>query len=205
MAEEVENWNEANKASNLQARRLGVTWRELTVYGVGGGAVVHENSLSQFNIPKKIMESRRSKAGSERKVILDRISGCVKPGEMLLVLGRPGAGCTTLLNMLANRRTGYDEVKGDVYYGSLDRKQAEPYRGQIVMNTEEELFFPTLTVGQTMDFATRMKIPTHRPGTSSAQEYQKATKDFLMRSMGIAHTEDTKVGNEYVRGVSGFV
>lgn len=72
------------------------------------------------------------------------------------------------------------------------------------MNTEEELFFPTLTVGQTMDFATRMKVPHHLPSNStSPEEYQKASRDFLLRSMGIEHTHDTKVGNEYVRGVSG--
>lgn len=34
-------------------------------------------------------------------------------------------------------------------------------------------------------------------------EYQKANREFLLKSMGISHTHDTKVGNEYVRGVSG--
>lgn len=77
---------------------------------------------------------------------------------MLLVLGRPGAGCTTLLKVLANRRRGYAEVTGDVRWGTLDPKQAEQFRGQITMNTEEEVFFPSLTVGQTIDFATRMKV-----------------------------------------------
>ena len=65
--------------------------------------------------------------------------------------------------MLANRRSGYTEVSGDVHFGSLNHKQAKQCKGQIVMNTEEELFYPTLTVGQTMDFATRMKIPFHLP------------------------------------------
>lgn len=72
------------------------------------------------------------------------------------------------------------------------------------MNTEDELFFPTLTVGQTIDFATRMKIPFHLPSNiQTGVEYQKESRDFLLRSMGISHTHDTKVGNEFVRGVSG--
>lgn len=100
------------------------------------------------------MESRHKQP---LKTILEDSHGCVKPGEMLLVLGRPGSGCTTLLKNLANRREGYAEVTGDVKWGTLDPKHAGQYRGQIVMNTEEELFFPTLTVGQTIDFATRMK------------------------------------------------
>ena len=123
---------------------------------------------------------------------------------MLLVLGRPGAGCTTLLKMLSNRRSGYAQVEGDVHFGSLDHKQAKRYQGQIVMNTEEELFFPTLTVGQTIDFATRMKVPSHLPeGTADSNTFQQRNAEFLLKSMGIFHTRDTKVGNEYVRGVSG--
>jgi ATP-binding cassette subfamily G (WHITE) protein 2 (SNQ2) len=123
---------------------------------------------------------------------------------MLLVLGRPGAGCTTLLKMLSNRRSGYAKVEGDVRFGTLDHQQAKRYKGQIVMNTEEELFFPTLTVGQTIDFATRMKVPFHLPeGTADARKFQQDGAEFLMKSMGISHTYDTKVGNEFIRGISG--
>jgi ATP-binding cassette subfamily G (WHITE) protein 2 (SNQ2) len=123
---------------------------------------------------------------------------------MLLVLGRPGAGCTTLLKMLSNGRSGYAHVEGDIHFGSLDHQQARRYKGQIVMNTEGELFFPTLTVGQTIDFATRMKVPFHLPeGTATASTFQRRSAEFLLKSMGISHTHDTKVGNEFVRGVSG--
>lgn len=189
------------EANGTNGRKLGVTWQNLTVKGVAADAALHENVLSQFNIPQKIKDSRQP---SELKTILHNSHGCVKPGEMLLVLGRPGAGCTTLLKMLANRRTGYAEVTGDVKFGSLDHKQAKRYKGQIVMNTEDEIFYPTLTAGQTIDFATRMKVPFHVPsGYNNAAEFQQASKDFLLELMGISHTGSTKVGNEYVRGVSG--
>lgn len=106
--------------------------------------------------------------------------------------------------MLSNNRMGYAEVQGDVKFGSMDSQKAAQYRGQIVMNTEEELFFPTLTVQQTVDFATRMKVPFHLPSdTDSKVDFQVKSRDFLLRSMGIDHTADTKVGNEFVRGVSG--
>jgi ATP-binding cassette subfamily G (WHITE) protein 2 (SNQ2) len=192
--------NQSDK-DHVKGRKLGVTWKNLTVKGVGADAAINENVGSQFNIPRIVREARH---GAPLKTIIDNSHGCVKPGEMLLVLGRPGAGCTTLLKMLANRRVGYAEVEGDVKFGTLDHKEARQYRGQIVMNTEEELFFPTLTVGQTIDFATRMKIPHHLPSNmNSPVEYQKETRSFLLKSMGISHTHDTKVGNEFVRGVSG--
>jgi ABC-type multidrug transport system ATPase subunit len=191
----------ARDEGGINGRSLGVTWKNLTVQGAGADTAINENIGSQFNILQLIKEK---KAPQQLRTILDNSHGCVKPGEMLLVLGRPGAGCTTLLKMLANRRLGYASVKGDVRFGTLDHKEAAQYRGQIVMNTEEELFFPSLTVGQTIDFATRMKVPSNLPASrSNPEEYQRETRDFLLRSMGIAHTLETKVGNEFVRGVSG--
>lgn len=72
------------------------------------------------------------------------------------------------------------------------------------MNTEEELFFPSLTVGQTMDFATRLKVPFHLPqGISSQDEFRSENRDFLLEAMGIEHTVGTKVGDAFIRGVSG--
>ncbi|KAL1960694.1 hypothetical protein VTO42DRAFT_6524 [Malbranchea cinnamomea] len=197
----VKQRHERDIASGLGERKLGVTWQNLTVEAISADAAINENSLSQFNIPKLIGEARHK---PPLKTILKDSHGCVKPGEMLLVLGRPGSGCTTLLRILSNKRNGYVSVSGDVRYGSLDYKEAAQYRGQIVMNTEEELFFPTLTVDQTMQFATRLKIPSKLPnGVDSPKEYQKEVKEFLLESMDISHTGSTKVGNEYVRGVSG--
>jgi ABC-type multidrug transport system ATPase subunit len=86
----------------------------------------------------------------------------------------------------------------------MTAKEAIPYRGSIVINTEEELFYPSLTVGKTMDFATRLNIPNTLPSTAQNREdWRIKFKQFLLDSMGIAHTEDTKVGDAFVRGVSG--
>jgi ABC-type multidrug transport system ATPase subunit len=200
MMAKLQEENDRNLAAGFRKQELGVTWKDLSVQVTSSEAAVNETVLSQFNIPTKIKEGRRK---PPLRTILNKSHGCVKPGEMLLVLGRPGSGCTTLLKMLANRRGGYKSVEGDVRFGSMQPKEAEQFRGQIVMNTEEEIFFPTLTVGQTMDFATRLKVPFNLPDGTTASEYQQASKKFLLESVGISHTEDTKVGNEYVRGVSG--
>ncbi|KAJ4312438.1 hypothetical protein N0V84_009930 [Fusarium piperis] len=194
-------FKERDRSSGFPDRELGVTWQNLNVEVVTADAAIHENVVSQFNVPKLFKEARHK---PPLKTILDNSHGCVKPGEMLLVLGRPGSGCTTLLKMIANHRRGYASVSGDVHYGSMTAKEAKSYRGQIVMNTEEELFFPSLTVGQTMDFATQLKVPFQLPnGVTSAEEMRVETRDFLLQSMGIEHTHDTKVGNAFIRGVSG--
>jgi ATPase subunit of ABC transporter with duplicated ATPase domains len=106
----VNTWRLDQHVKDFQAndpaegRSLGVTWKDLTVKVVPSDAALQENVFSQFNI---VQQSRESRNKAPLKTILDKSSGCVKPGEMLLVLGRPGSGCTTLLKMLANKRKGY--------------------------------------------------------------------------------------------------
>lgn len=105
----VDEWKLASVVKDMplndqaEGRKLGVTWKGLTVKVVPANALLQENVLSQFNVPQQIKEGRH-KPGL--RTILEASSGCVKPGEMLLVLGRPGSGCTTLLKMLANKRKG---------------------------------------------------------------------------------------------------
>jgi ATPase subunit of ABC transporter with duplicated ATPase domains len=105
----VNEWRLDAQVKDMQAndpaegRRLGVTWKDLTVRVVPSDATLQENVISQFNMIQQIKEARNK---VPLKTILDGSSGNVKPGEMLLVLGRPGSGCTTLLKMLANKRKG---------------------------------------------------------------------------------------------------
>lgn len=198
MSEEFQAMKYRDEEGGEKPRRLGITWKNLTVKGISSDATFNENVLSQFN--------PFGKGGKDvpMKTIIDNSFGCVKPGEMLLVLGRPGSGCTTLLNMLSNHRRGYAEVIGDVAFGDMSSEEAKQYRGQIIMNTEEEIFFPTLTVGETIDFAARMKVPYHLPpGIKTAEEYAQLNKEFLLRSVGISHTASTNVGDSFIRGVSG--
>ena len=201
MASQVREQKEAEDKSGLKQRRLGVTWQNLSADVLASDAAVNETVLSQFNLPRIIKESKRR---PPVRRILDNSHGSVKPGEMLLVLGRPGSGCTTLLNLLANNRHGYQSVEGDVRYGSMTADEATAYRGQIVINTEEEVFFPTLSVSHTMDFATRLKVPFRLPIDSESPEaYRQEKKRFLLESMDISHCHDTRVGNAFVRGISG--
>ena len=70
------------------------------------------------------------------QTILHDFSGQVKPGEMLLVLGRPGSGCTSFLRSVANKRNEFLAVNGDVFYGNMGHAEAQKYRGTILYNSE---------------------------------------------------------------------
>jgi ABC-transporter N-terminal len=76
MMPDIKYYQNQNDKSHFKGRRLGVTWKNLNVKGVGADAALQENVLSQFNIPQKIGEARR---GVRTKTILEDSHGCVKP------------------------------------------------------------------------------------------------------------------------------
>lgn len=63
--------------------------------------------------------------------------------------------------------------------------------------------FPHLTVGQTLEFAAACRMPEHRLNGLSPKEYIDITTRIIMAVCGLSHTYDTKVGDEFIRGVSG--
>lgn len=123
---------------------------------------------------------------------------------MCLVLGRPGSGCTTFLKVISNQRFGYTNVNGKVLYGPFESDFFEKrYRGEAVYCEEDENHHPTLTVGQTLDFALETKVPGKRPAGLSRQAFKDKVIDMMLKMFNIEHTKNTIVGNPFVRGVSG--
>jgi ATP-binding cassette, subfamily G (WHITE), member 2, SNQ2 len=69
----------------------------------------------------------------------------------------------------------------------------------------DDIHIPTLTVGQTLNFALSTKTPSPKgrlPGVSRS-EFNASVKVMLLKMLNIAHTENTLVGDSFVRGVSG--
>ncbi|KAG8426770.1 hypothetical protein J3459_007818 [Metarhizium acridum] len=101
-----------------------------------------------------------------QKTIIDGFTGLVKPGGMLLVLGRPGSGCSTLLRATANRSTL--SITGDVHYAGISHIDFyQKHRRETIYLPEEDKHIPSLTVRQTLEFALRMGAPkSHRGGSN---------------------------------------
>ncbi|XEV04742.1 hypothetical protein FSHL1_010029 [Fusarium sambucinum] len=190
--------SDAKTVQDSATKRLTVTFEDVGIQVSGEG----ENFASTcISVVTGIFQFGRRK--SPKRQILQGITGQVSPGEMLLVVGRPGSGCTSLLKVLSNHRSEFDEVQGLVQYGNVGQDTAKEFRHQLVMNTEDDLHFPSLKVSETMGFATSSKVPKTRPQHLTTNEYVDQTSIKILESLGIGHTKNTIVGNEYVRGVSG--
>ncbi|KAI9820387.1 MAG: hypothetical protein M1827_006011 [Pycnora praestabilis] len=194
--------------AGIKSKRIGVIWDNLTVSGIGGVKnfvkTFPDAFVSFFNVPGTIMHIFGYGRKGREFDILKNFRGVVKPGEMVLVLGRPGSGCTTFLKIIANQRFGFTKIDGEVLYGPFDsRTFAKQYRGEAVYNQEDDVHHPTLTVGQTLGFALDTKTPGKRPGGMSKKEFKSKVINLLLKMFNIEHTINTIVGNPFVRGISG--
>lgn len=77
------------------------------------------------------------------------------------------------------------------------------FRGEALYTAEVDVHFPQLTVGETLSFAARARSPRQIPNGMGRSEYADRMRDVVMATFGIGHTIDTRVGNDFVRGVSG--
>jgi len=195
-----------------KTRHVGVIFKNLTVKGMGLGAVLQPTNGDLFlGLPrflKNLLTKGPKTAAGKPPVrnLLNDFTGCIRPGEMLLVLGAPGAGCSTFLKVLGNQRFGYEGVEGDVTYGGTDaKKMAKDFRGEVLYNPEDDLHYATLSVKNTLSFALKTKTPgkASRNEGESRKDYVSEFLRIVTKLFWIEHTLGTKVGDEFVRGVSG--
>jgi ABC-type multidrug transport system ATPase subunit len=82
-------------------------------------------------------------------------------------------------------------------------KMHNEFRGETIYNAETETHFPNLTVGQTLTFAAKARVPRNRIQGVTRQVHAEHLRDVVMALFGLSHTFNTKVGNDYIRGASG--
>lgn len=199
---------------------VGMLWRDLSITapGSGGGGIFVKTLpvaitnmawrdpigvLTTLVPPLKRLFTPRNMPTT---TLLHHSSGILKPGEMLLVLGRPGSGCSTVLRAITSKNHTNVSSSGKILYGGFSADDINrKYRGEVVFVDEEDTHFPTLTVGQTLEFALRNKVPhrSRRLKGESRQQFIETCIDVMLKMFGMSHVRDTIVGDQAVRGVSG--
>ncbi len=121
-----------------------------------------------------------------------------------MVLGRPGAGCSTLLKVLANQREDYHAVEGTIYYDAMTPHEIEKhYRGDVQYCPEDDRHFPMLTVRQTLTFSAKTRAPRQRVAGHDRPSFVGFITDITMTLFGLMRVANTPVGDQAIRGVSG--
>ncbi|CAO1631689.1 unnamed protein product [Sympodiomycopsis kandeliae] len=199
---------------------LGVAWRDLNVISPGGAggrvfvktlpqAILNTATKDPLGVLTKLFPPLGKllgpKSGSATPLIQGH-SGVLKAGEMLLVLGRPGSGCSTTLRALTSSSHANLSTSGSIIYGGFTPEDiARKYRGEAVFVDEDDIHFPTMTVEQTLRFALKCKVPRGavRLRDESRDSFIEQAIDVLLKMFAMTHVRDTIVGDAAVRGVSG--
>ncbi|KAI5478092.1 putative ABC transporter [Pseudohyphozyma bogoriensis] len=196
---------QARENGDVPLRQAGFSFRDLSVYGYGTDA---DYQRTVGNVPISLAGQLKDlvTGNKGRRVdILRDLDGVVRAGEMLVVLGAPGSGCSTFLKTIAGETNGLhlDEQSYINYQGISAKQMASDFRGEAIYSAEVDVHFPQLTVGDTLYFAAAARAPRVPPGGVSRKEYATVLRNVVMSLFGISHTINTIVGNDFIRGVSG--
>lgn len=205
---------------------VGVSYCNLGVYGFGRPTDYQKDVLNVLARAPLMARDLLSKRGTKIQILRD-FEGVVKRGEMLLVLGRPGrsvpgflleltstvliandasrSGVSTLLKTIAGQTRGLylDEGSQFNYQGVPWEMMHKHFRGEVIYQAETDVHFPQLTVGETLLFSALARTPKNRLPGVSRMMYAEHLRNVVMAMFGISHTVNTKVGNDFIRGVSG--
>lgn len=159
------------------APRDGVTlaWKDLSVY------VTNKEEKSRGG-------GGQTASSTPYKRVLNNVSGVVRPGSLVALMGASGAGKSTLMNALAHRNPAGVVVDGDI------RVNGRPTG--VFMNKvcgymhQEDLFVGALTVRETLNFMAWLRLDRR----TTRAERRRQVSDLLTQ-LGLLKCADTRIGS----------
>ncbi|KAI1843835.1 hypothetical protein JX266_010094 [Neoarthrinium moseri] len=192
--------------NSAPSRKLGVAFRNLSVSGSSTGAKYQSSAGNVLIDAVSSLAGCFGRNAHEKETqILRDFEGVVNEGELLLVLGPPGSGCSTLLKTIAGEAAGLHLSAGtEINFRGIGTEYVRSrFRGDVLYNAEVDTHLAHLTVGETLTFAAQARSTQDMPSGISRQSVSNMLRDVVMTVFGISHTFNTRVGDDFVRGVSG--
>uniref|UniRef100_A0A7S1TP17 ABC transporter domain-containing protein n=1 Tax=Phaeomonas parva TaxID=124430 RepID=A0A7S1TP17_9STRA len=155
----------------------------------------------------RIVQSFVSKQKKVEVPLLQNVSGILRPGRLTLLLGPPGCGKTTLMRCLAGK-LGKHKQEGSILYNGVEGNRKDRFflNKTVAYIDQEAHHIPTLTVRETFEFAFQALIGANAGVTQPRREVVKeigTRVDNIINFLGLQSCEDTIVGDDLLRGVSG--
>ncbi|KAJ3410150.1 hypothetical protein HDV05_004054, partial [Chytridiales sp. JEL 0842] len=126
--------------------------------------------------------------------LLEDVSGYCAPGTSMCILGASGAGKTTLVDILARRKTT-GKIEGQLLVNG--NAPNEMYNRRLGYVLAETVHIPTMTVWETLEFAANLRMPKEISDEEKKQKIQN-----VIDGLKLSHVQNIPVGNELLRGLS---
>ncbi|KAI4973612.1 hypothetical protein ZWY2020_041393 [Hordeum vulgare] len=219
-------------AVGLEVPRVEVRFRDLRVsteVNVGRRALPTLPNYVRDIAERILIAFRLLRPNKHKLTILDDVSGIVKPGRMTLLLGPPASGKSTLLLALAGKLDPKLKKTGGISYNGIALDEFCVQRtSAYISQTDNHL--GELTVRETLDFAAKCQGASENWGeclkelvnlekergmrpspeidafmktASVGGDKHNLVTDYVLRVLGLDICDDTLVGSDMERGVSG--
>ncbi|XP_054160832.1 protein white-like [Oppia nitens] len=180
--------NQINKRLNLSpiSHPLSISWHNIRV----------QSRLSTSTAMDTIF--CRKNSGQQTVDIIKNVSGDVKSGQLLAIMGASGAGKTTLLNVLTARHLSKLLVDGEV------KLNGQPVDSNTMSSVsayvqQMDLFVPVLTVREHLIFHSLLRMDTRLTANERTERVNQLMIDFSLNKCS-----DSRIGsNTTFKGISG--
>ncbi|CAH9075903.1 unnamed protein product [Cuscuta europaea] len=139
-------------------------------------------------------EMRDQGVTEDRLQLLKGVTGAFRPGVLTALMGVSGAGKTTLMDVLAGRKTG-GYIEGDIRISGFPKKQ-ETFARVSGYCEQNDIHSPQVTVHESLIFSAFLRLP---------KEVNKEDKMiFIDEVMDLVELENLKDAIVGIPGVSGL-
>ncbi|XP_075006040.1 broad substrate specificity ATP-binding cassette transporter ABCG2 isoform X2 [Calonectris borealis] len=128
------------------------------------------------------------------KEVLRDVNGIMRPG-LNAILGPTGSGKSSLLDILAARKDPHGLSGNILINGAPQPANFKCTSGYVV---QDDVVMGTLTVRENLKFSAALRLP------KSVKEQEKNERvNQIIKELGLSKVADSKVGTQFIRGVSG--
>jgi ABC-type multidrug transport system fused ATPase/permease subunit len=112
-------------------QKTGLVFKNLNVSGSGSALQLQDTVFTLLTAPARIGEIFGSRK-KDHKQILRSFNGYMNAGELTIVLGRPGSGCSTFLKSITGQLYGLQLEDGStVHFDGIPLRSIIQSRGEI--------------------------------------------------------------------------
>ncbi|WOK99146.1 ABC transporter G family member 36-like isoform X2 [Canna indica] len=155
-------------------------------------SITFDNIRYSVNMPQEMKDQG---VGEDRLVLLKGISGSFRPGVLTALMGVSGAGKTTLMDVLAGRKTG-GYIEGNITISGYPKKQ-ETFARVSGYCEQNDIHSPHVTVYESLVYSAWLRLP---PDVDSVT--RKMFVDEVMELVELTSLRDALVGLPGLNGLS---
>ncbi|XP_061439038.1 broad substrate specificity ATP-binding cassette transporter ABCG2-like isoform X2 [Rhineura floridana] len=179
-----------------QNPQVSIPMSESSTNGIPSKNLMKATTVTFHNICYRV----KTKSGcigcrkAAEKDILRDINGIMRPG-LNAILGPTGSGKSSLLDILAARKDPHGLSGNVLINGAPQPANFKCISGYVV---QDDVVMGTLTVRENFQFSAALRLPK----TVREQE-KKERVDQILKELGLTKVADSKVGTQFIRGISG--